>query len=150
MFPCKYHQNGGFSMAMLVLGRVYCFFLEKGKLKNGRRMIRMYPETIILHLKIDGWFRWHILFGITYFQGQTCCYILLYADQLHLDPQFKIDPLFVKRSGNSPVWGRWNSIDWPPRFFQLRILSGVSGVFCRVSANGWKMKSILFRFIAWF
>ena len=23
MFPCKYHQNGGFSMAMLVLGRVY-------------------------------------------------------------------------------------------------------------------------------
>ena len=22
MFPCKYHQNGGFSMAMLVLGRV--------------------------------------------------------------------------------------------------------------------------------
>ena len=21
MFPCKYHQNGGFSMAMLVLGR---------------------------------------------------------------------------------------------------------------------------------
>ena len=22
MFPCKYHQNGGFSMAMLVSGRV--------------------------------------------------------------------------------------------------------------------------------
>ena len=22
MFPCKYHQKGGFSMAMLVLGRV--------------------------------------------------------------------------------------------------------------------------------
>ena len=22
IFPCKYHQNGGFSMAMLVLGRV--------------------------------------------------------------------------------------------------------------------------------
>ena len=22
MFPCKYHQTGGFSMAMLVLGRV--------------------------------------------------------------------------------------------------------------------------------
>ena len=26
MFPCKYHQNGGFSMAMLVLGRVSTFF----------------------------------------------------------------------------------------------------------------------------
>ena len=25
MFPCKYHQNGGFSMAMLVLGRVYIY-----------------------------------------------------------------------------------------------------------------------------
>ena len=23
IFPCKYHQNGGFSWAMLVLGRVY-------------------------------------------------------------------------------------------------------------------------------
>ena len=26
MFPCKYHQNGGFSMAMLVSGRVLCIF----------------------------------------------------------------------------------------------------------------------------
>ena len=26
MFPCKYHQNGGFSMAMLVLGRVIFFW----------------------------------------------------------------------------------------------------------------------------
>ena len=25
MFPCKYHQNGGFSMAMLVLGKVYIY-----------------------------------------------------------------------------------------------------------------------------
>ena len=34
MFPCKYHQNGGFSMAMLVLGRVNkspCFLLLRSK-----------------------------------------------------------------------------------------------------------------------
>ena len=28
IFPCKYHQNGGFSMAMLVSGRVQPFLLE--------------------------------------------------------------------------------------------------------------------------
>ena len=30
MFPCKYHQNGGFSMAMLVLGRVSMLNLTNG------------------------------------------------------------------------------------------------------------------------
>ena len=30
MFPCKYHQNGGFSMAMLVLGRVCSMLIFRG------------------------------------------------------------------------------------------------------------------------
>ena len=28
IFPCKYHQNGGFSMAMLVSGRVATYGLH--------------------------------------------------------------------------------------------------------------------------
>ena len=37
MFPCKYHQNGGFSRAMLVLGRVLLFPFF-GSPKRGGKM----------------------------------------------------------------------------------------------------------------
>ena len=51
IFPCKYHQNGGFSMAMLVSGRVVKFYAAK---KPGiSRNPSLHVENPFMSKKID-------------------------------------------------------------------------------------------------
>ena len=58
MFPCKYYQNGGFSMAMLVLGRV-------NKLYSLKLTYIFAPET--------GWLEYDcFLLGWPIFGGLCC------------------------------------------------------------------------------
>ena len=58
MFPCKFHQNGGFSMAMLVLGRVISFlgrlFIFSGDLAVGFQGGKFSPMVFYDSLRFPG------------------------------------------------------------------------------------------------
>ena len=62
IFPCKYHQNGGFSMAMLVSGRVSQFFHGPSncnlQLPGGAQKTQELRHLLEIHGILTRWAPW--------------------------------------------------------------------------------------------